>query len=86
MRSAMAPDTIDAAVATKTIWKNQSDMVACPPATTPVTASAAASASPPTRATSPADGPWRSLNEPMSPPKSTPKRLRSLPTSTYMRL
>ena len=24
--SAMAPDTIKAAVATKTIWKNQSDM------------------------------------------------------------
>ena len=26
-RSAIAPDTMDAAVATKTIWKNQSDMV-----------------------------------------------------------
>ena len=26
MRSAKVPDTIDAAVATKTIWKNQSDM------------------------------------------------------------
>ena len=28
MRSAMAPDTMDAAVATKTIWKNQSDIFA----------------------------------------------------------
>ena len=28
IRSAMAPDTIEAAVATKTIWKNQSDMTA----------------------------------------------------------
>ena len=28
IRSAMAPDTIDAAVATNTIWKNQSDMTA----------------------------------------------------------
>ena len=27
-RSARAPDTTEAAVATKTIWKNQSDMVA----------------------------------------------------------
>ena len=26
IRSAIAPETIDAAVATKTIWKNQSDM------------------------------------------------------------
>ncbi len=26
-RSATVPETIDAAVATKTIWKNQSDMV-----------------------------------------------------------
>ena len=26
MRSAMAPETTDAAVATNTIWKNQSDM------------------------------------------------------------
>ena len=26
-RSAKAPETIEAAVATKTIWKNQSDMV-----------------------------------------------------------
>ena len=26
-RSARAPDTMEAAVATKTIWKNQSDMV-----------------------------------------------------------
>ena len=26
-RSAMAPDTMDAAVATNTIWKNQSDIV-----------------------------------------------------------
>ena len=29
-RSAMAPDTIEAVVATKTIWKNQSDIVAWP--------------------------------------------------------
>ena len=28
MRSANVPETIDAAVATKTIWKNQSDMTA----------------------------------------------------------
>ncbi len=27
-RSASAPETIDAVVATKTIWKNQSDMTA----------------------------------------------------------
>ena len=27
-RSASAPETMDAAVATKTIWKNQSDMTA----------------------------------------------------------
>ena len=27
-RSARAPETIDAAVATNTIWKNQSDMTA----------------------------------------------------------
>ena len=27
-RSARAPETMEAAVATKTIWKNQSDMVA----------------------------------------------------------
>ena len=28
MRSAIAPETTDAAVATNTIWKNQSDMTA----------------------------------------------------------
>ncbi len=28
MRSASVPETIEAAVATKTIWKNQSDMEA----------------------------------------------------------
>ena len=30
IRSAIAPETIEAVVATKTIWKNQSDMVAWP--------------------------------------------------------
>ena len=53
-RSANAPDTMEAAAATKTIWKNQSDMVekAFSPART-----AAASPSPLTSAISSADGP-----------------------------
>ena len=29
-RSRMAPETIDAVVATKSIWKSQADMVECP--------------------------------------------------------
>ena len=52
-RSASAPDTMEAAVATNTIWKNQSDMTAwLLPSTT-----AATLPSPASRATSSADGP-----------------------------
>ena len=49
----MAPETIEAAVATKTIWKNQADMTAYPFSTT----SAVASVAPSSRAISLADGP-----------------------------
>ena len=70
-RSANAPDTIEAAVATKTIWKNQSDIVEWPFATTEDTAPSSSANS----AISPADGPRRNVNEPITEP-----------TSTYMRL
>ena len=52
IRSAMAPETIEAAVATKTIWKNQSDITAYPFSTT----AAVASVAPSSRAISLADG------------------------------
>ena len=58
--SASAPETMDAAVATKTIWKNQSDMVEYPSATT----SAAASSVPFTSETSSAVGPYASVKVP----------------------
>ena len=51
-RSARAPETIDAVVATKTIWKNQSDIAEYDVATT-----ADAVSSPSRSATSSADGP-----------------------------
>ena len=54
-RSANAPDTIEAAVATKTIWKNQSDITAYPLAIT--AACVSASACPPSSAASSGDGP-----------------------------
>ena len=53
MRSAMAPDTMEAAVATNTIWKNQSDITAYPLSTTLPTALR----SPSSRAFSALDGP-----------------------------
>ena len=53
IRSAMAPDTIEAVAATNTIWKNQSDMTENPFLTTLTVA--AAVASPFIRATSAAD-------------------------------
>ncbi len=42
-RSATAPETIDAAVATNTIWKNQSDAEAYPLAVASMTSSPASS-------------------------------------------
>ena len=70
-RSRMAPDTIDAAVATKSIWKNQADIDACPLATIssmrPVAPSNSAASAP--------VGPWSSWNLPTMSP-----------TSRYMRL
>ena len=53
-RSARVPETMEAVVATKTIWKNQSDMTALPLSTT---AGRASSCPWTTRATSSAEGP-----------------------------
>ena len=70
-RSRMAPETIDAAVATKSIWKNQSDIEECPRPTT----SSIRPVRPSNSAASASVGPWRNWNAPMMPS-----------TSTYMRL
>ena len=55
-RSARAPETMEAVVATNTIWKNQSDIVALPFATTAAPALSAPSA-PASNATSSAEVP-----------------------------
>ena len=52
-RSASAPEIMDAVVATKTIWKNQSDMTEYPLSTT----AASADSSPLRRANSSPEGP-----------------------------
>ena len=70
-RSASVPDTIDAVVATKTIWKNQSDIVELPLS---ITADFAPS-SPASRESSSAEGPYRNCRVPTH-----------CPTSTYIRL
>ena len=70
-RSRMAPETIDAAVATKSIWKNQLDITECPVPTT----SSMRPVAPSNRVISASEGPWRNWNVPTMPS-----------TSTYMRL
>ena len=66
IRSARAPETIEAVVATNTIWKNQPDMAAWPVSTT------AAPSPPPSSATSSAEVSKRNSREPNQPPGSTP--------------
>ena len=60
-RSARAPDTMEAAVATNTIWKNQSDIVEYPFSMTAAfaasTTDGSASSGSSSRASSSADGP-----------------------------
>ena len=70
-RSARAPDTIEAVVATKVIWKNQLDISEYP---LPMTA-AALSASPPRKAISSADASNSGVIDPIQPLTSTYIRL-----------
>ena len=65
-RSASVPETMEAAVATKTIWKNQSDIVELPCSTT----AAAACSSPASRASSSGVEPWNSVKLPIRLPVS----------------
>ena len=81
-RSASAPETMDAAVATKTIWKNQSDMTECPAPSSSTAANAPSF--PLSRSTSSPEGTYMNPGVPMTPPRLSPY-IRLYPMKKYAR-